>query len=174
MKIVDAGVNDADANPFAGHIRRQQSPPNGRRADERDAGRGLQRIGGHGLDAHHARQGFQFRQFVWPHLHAHHICQFVKSSARPDSQLREFLFELILTHFDFVFASFHRCFRRRTHQTPAASRVGRIYYNGQMTQLVQQRNGRQVQRVACGSFEGSNAALAQDYLIVAVGGDVLR
>ena len=66
-----------------------------------------------------------------------------------------------------------RAFRGWTDQTPAAGRVRRVYYHRQMTQFIQQRNCSEVQRVARGGLESSNASLAQDDLIVAVRRDVL-
>ena len=67
----------------------------------------------------------------------------------------------------------YRRFRRRTNETPPAGCVGGIDYDGKMAEFVQQRDGCEVQGVARGSFEGSNAALTQDDLIVSVRRDVL-
>src|ERR1700730_17280681 len=50
-----------------------------------------------------------------------------------------------------------------TNQAPAAGRVGWIDNYRQVTQLLQQRDGRKIQRVARSILEGSNASLTKDY-----------
>src|SRR5262249_27639057 len=58
-------------------------------------------------------------------------------------------------------------------QASTAGAVRRIHDDRQVAQLIQQRDRRQIERVASHRLKCSNAALAQDHLVVAVGRDVL-
>src|SRR6266849_3194054 len=55
----------------------------------------------------------------------------------------------------------------------ASGAVGGIGEHGQVRELLDDRDGGDVERVACVGFKGANAALAEDYVVVAAGEDVL-
>src|SRR6266404_4044067 len=66
-----------------------------------------------------------------------------------------------------------RAFGGWTYQTATSGGVRRVYDDRQMTQLIQQRDCSQVQRISRGGLERSNSSLAKNNLIVAVRRDVL-
>ena len=55
-----------------------------------------------------------------------------------------------------------------------AGGVAGVYHHGQMGQLVEDRHGGQVQGIAGGCFEGADAPLTEDDILVAPGHNVLR
>src|SRR4029079_7110414 len=63
--------------------------------------------------------------------------------------------------------------RRRPNQAAPSGCVRGVYDYRQMAELVQERDCREVKRVARRRLERANAAFAEDYLIVAVRCDVL-
>src|SRR5678815_558291 len=63
--------------------------------------------------------------------------------------------------------------RRWANQAAPSGCVRGVDDYRQMAEFIQQRHRRKVQRVARRRLKGANATFAEDYLIVAVRGDVL-
>src|ERR1035441_2916679 len=101
--------------------------------------------------------------------HAREICQREGLRSVPDC--------LLGTRMDFhdqaVGADGHGGARKRRNQAALAGGVARVENHRQMRELVQHRNGRDIASIAGSRFKGPYAALAENYIGVAVGHDVL-